>query len=238
MILLLGVGLLAGIISGLMGVGGGIVMTPILHYALGYDWATSVALSLGIIAVQAPVGIWTHHRKKAVDWKLSGLLVLGGVVGVVMGNALEPKTPVTFLKLLFAGTMLFAAWRLTRKLEPRGTLDPVVLIALGVAAGILSRLLGIGGGIITVPALALMGITPAVAVASSLVPVATNAWVATLGNWGQDIPYTEAWPLLAAIVGAPIGVQLAHKLPPQRLREVVAVALALAAIWIAWSVAA
>ncbi|MGB1697832.1 MAG: sulfite exporter TauE/SafE family protein [Thermoplasmatota archaeon] len=239
MILLLLIGLLAGVVSGLMGVGGGIVMTPALHYIGGYDWPTSVALSLGVIAVQAPVGIWKHHQRKAVDWKLGGLLALGGLIGVLMGHQLEPRLPVAALKLAFAGVMLYGAWKLVKPVRPRdGALDPVMTMGLGVVAGILSRLLGIGGGILTVPALALMGIAPAIAVASSLVPVATNAWFATVWNIGRDIPYLEAWPLLTAIIGAPIGVRLAHALPAKQLRNVVAVALCVVACLVAWSVVA
>lgn len=239
MIFLLLIGLLAGVISGLMGVGGGIVMVPALHYVAGYDWTTSVALSLGVIAIQSPLGIWKHQQRGAVDWKLAGMLAFGGVLGVLMGEQLEPRIPVTALKLTFAVVMLFGAWRLSRSSAVRlAPLDPVMVITLGIAAGILSRLLGIGGGIITVPALALMGIAPAVAVASSLVPVASNAWLATGTNLGRDIPYLEAWPLLTALIGAPLGVRLAHALPPKRLREVVSIGLAVVACIIAWSVVA
>jgi hypothetical protein len=255
-------GLAAGFISGLMGVGGGIVMTPVLHYAIGLAWPDAVALSLLVIAVQSPVGVWRHHRRGAVRLRLAWPIVAGGVVGVAVGVWLEPRIGVPWLKIAFAALMLGAGYRLVagdddRRRARRGTSaattandgqaattpsarppapdsagpgaapGAVPLAALGVAAGVVSRLLGVGGGIVTVPMLALTGIAAHVAVGTSLVAVWTNAALASSVNLAQGLAWQAGIPLaVAAIAGAPLGVRAAHALPERALRTVVSGGLA------------
>lgn len=221
-------GLVAGFASGLLGVGGGIVMVPMLHYVIGIPFAEATLLSLFVIMVQAPMGVWRHHRKGAVDWQLGSWLTVGGVSGVILGRWLQPQIAVPWLKVLFAAIMGFAAYRLLAKSseEGRARPKPVVIVTLGFIAGVLSRLLGIGGGILTVPVLALLGVPVHVAVASSLVPVWTNATFASILSLLDGLDWLVAVPLAAAaLLGAPLGVKAAHALPERRLRQVVAVAL-------------
>lgn len=228
--ILLATGLAAGFISGLMGVGGGILMTPVLHYALELPWPDAVALSLLVIAVQSPVGIWRHHRRRVVSARIAWPLIAGGGVGVVAGVWLEPRIGVPWLKLAFAVLMLAAGHRLIDGRAPtaqgRPTPSPpgpAPLAGLGVAAGIVSRLLGVGGGIVTVPMLSLGGVAPHVAVGTSLVAVFTNAAVASSINLAQGLDWTAGIPLaIAAVAGAPLGVRAAHALPERGLRVVVA----------------
>ncbi len=228
-------GLAAGFVSGLMGVGGGIVMTPVLHYVLKHPWHEAVALSLFAIALQSPLGLYRHHRKGAVSWSIALPLVAGGAVGVLAGVWLEPRIGVPLLKLAFALAMVFAAIRLTQ--TPRaghGRLGLPALAAIGVAAGVISRLLGIGGGLVTVPALALSGVAIHLAVGSSLVPVFSNAAVATLGNVGRDLPWLGGLVMAGfALGGAWLGVESAHKLPERGLRRLFAGALLLLAAYVA-----
>ncbi len=234
--ILLAAGLAAGIVSGLFGVGGGIVMTPILHYLLGHTWADAVALSLFVIAVQAPIGLWRHHKKAAVHWAMAAPLIAGGIVGVALGHWLLPRIDVPWLKVGFAVLMAFAAYRMIAKVQPRDGDGPGagILVALGFGAGVVSRLLGVGGGILTVPVLVLAGVPAHIAVGTSLVPVWTNALVASLVNLADGLAWTAGIPLaLGAVVGAPAGVWAAHALPEQQLRRVVAVGLALVAVYVA-----
>lgn len=231
-------GLAAGFVSGLMGVGGGIIMTPVLHYLAGYTWPEAVALSLFVIAVQAPVGLWRHHGKGVVKMRMALPLVAGGIGGVALGIWLEPRVGVPALKIFFALLMAFAAYRLVKDGIPRREgwrPHTAILIIIGFAAGVVSRLLGVGGGILTVPVLALMGVSPHVAVGSSLVPVWTNAVAASAVNLAQDLPWQQAIPLaIGALAGAPIGVWAAHALDARRLRRVVAGGLVLVALLVAF----
>lgn len=234
---LVATGLLAGYLSTLFGIGGGLVVVPLLHYALGVPFVAATALSLVAMAIQTPFGLWSHARRGAVDWRMGLWLAVGGLGGVLVGERLQPMTPVPWLKLLFALVMLVAAWRLWVRLvqgEPR-TVDWRALILLGLVAGIASRLLGIGGGLVTVPALVIMGVGIHTAVATSLLPVATNAWVASVAIVAQDaFPWQDAIPLaLGALVAAPLGTWTAHSLEASRLKRVFAAALVVAAIYIA-----
>ncbi len=228
------VGALAGIVSGLLGVGGGIVLTPVLHYGLGFAWADAVALSLFVIAVQSPIGVWRHRRLRAVSWRMAIPMTLAGAVGVAIGHLALPHIPVAALKAAFAVLLMIAAWRLGRKVIPRTDAHPwPVLAGVGLGAGVVSRLLGVGGGIITVPALGLLGVPVHLAVGTSLVAVFTNAAVASGANLAQGLDWMRGIPLaIGAVAGALGGVRLAHALPAARLQKVVAVAMVVVAITI------
>ena len=238
MALLLAAGLAAGLASGLMGVGGGIVLTPVLHYGLRMAWTEAVATSLLVIALQSPLGVWRHARRGAVDWPTGAALAVGGLAGVALGDVLLPHLPLAFLRVLFAAAMAVAAYRLvSRPPAPRTHRHPPwLLVALGAGAGVLARLLGIGGGILTVPVLGLMGVPVHTAVGSSLVPVFSNAAVASGANLARGLGWATALVLaLGALPGTLLGVRAAHALPERGLRRVVAGTLAVAAVLVAAS---
>lgn len=226
----LGMGLLAGVVSGLLGVGGGIVLTPFLHYVGGRSWSDSVALSLFVIALQSPMGVWRHAKKGAVDWRLAGLLAVAGVVGVALGDRALTHLTVPALKAFFAGLMLFAAWRLGGGAVRAASTARWPALPIGLGAGFVSRILGVGGGVLTVPTLSLLGTPAHVAVGTSLVAVFTNAAIASGANLARGLAWTDGIVLAAgAIAGSVLGVRAAHALPEKRLRRVVAVALTLVA---------
>ena len=235
---LLLVGALAGVVSGLLGVGGGIVLTPFLHYVMDQPWGEAVALSLFVIAVQAPIGVWRHARKGHVDWRLGLLLAAGGAGGVWLGAWLLPRLSVPGLKLLFALLMAFAAWRLAKptRLAPTAAAARLpTALAVGFGAGVVSRILGVGGGVLTVPSMALLGISVHTAVASSLVAVFSNAALATGANLAMGLAW-QAGVLLAvgAVAGTVLGARIAHSLPAHHLRRAVAAALALVGTLVAF----
>lgn len=235
---LLAVGLLAGALSALFGIGGGFVMVPLLHYAGGVEWHHATALSLVAIAVQSPTGVLQHARRGAVDWRLAVPMCLGGAVGVACGVVLEPRIDVPWLKLLFALLMLFAAWRITAR-RPGvegalpGRLGLPSLLALGALSGTLGKLLGIGGGLLTVPVLAMTGTPIHAAVGSSLAPVFTNAALASGEALAGGLDAWAAVPLaLGALAGVPAGAAAAHRLDERGLRKVFAGGLVVAALYI------
>jgi uncharacterized protein len=233
---LAGVGLGAGFLSALFGIGGGIAMVPALHYGLGYDWAHATAISLAAIAIMTSTGVLAHARRGAVDWRLAWPLAVGGLAGVGAGTWLQPRIDVPWLKVLFACLMALAAWRLLRpSLHARWhTRHWAFLLVLGVACGVISKLLGIGGGLLSVPALTLTGTAIHTAVGSSLVPVFTNAAIASANHLARGVDLLPGLALAAGgLVGVPFGARAAHGLADQGLRRVFAVALGLAAVAIA-----
>lgn len=236
LVLLALAGLGAGVLASLFGIGGGIVMVPVLHYGFAFTWAQATAVSLAAIALTAPLSVLAHARRGAVQWALAIPMAVGGLAGVAVGQWLQPRVEVPWLKLLFALLMGLAAWRLVQKPSaPRWhTKHPVYLLSLGAVAGLISKLLGIGGGLLTVPALALTGTAIHVAVGSSLVPVFTNAAVATAHHVADRIELLAALPLAAgAVLGIPVGARLAHALPDKGLRRVFAGGLIAAGILVA-----
>lgn len=240
------VGLLVGVVSSLFGIGGGILMVPVLHYVGKIEFHVATALSLLVIAVQSPTGVWQHARRAAVDWRVATALVAGGVIGVGGGILVEPHAPVAGLKLLFAVLMALAAWRLVAHLPvaapavgPAGATATVsgpglpFLLGLGFLAGFVSKLLGIGGGLLTVPVLTMAGVPVHVAVGSSLVPVFSNAAFATAESLAGGFPWHPAIPLaLGALCGVPAGAAIAHRLDARGLSRVFAGGLVVAALYI------
>lgn len=213
-------------------------MVPVLHYLLGHPWDQAVALSLFVIMTQSPLGLWRHRVRAAVDLRMGLVLAAGGLVGVYVGILLAPRLGVPFLKAVFALLMVFAAYRMVARVPVRPDGQRVgapVLALLGFGAGVVSRLLGIGGGILTVPVLALLGVPAHLAVGTSLLPVFTNAAWATAWNLATGLAWLPAVPLAAgALVGAPLGVRAAHALPERGLRRVIAAGLVVVAATIAW----
>ncbi|HUR25615.1 MAG TPA: sulfite exporter TauE/SafE family protein [Candidatus Thermoplasmatota archaeon] len=234
---LLAAGAVAGVLSSLFGIGGGIVLVPVLHYLLGFEWVEATQLSLVAIMVQSPTGVWQHARRGAVDWAVAFPLAMAGLLGVVIGDVLQPLVAVSWLKVLFATLMALAAMRLAVPQPPPAPdarpLGRVGLYLLGLFAGIVAKLLGIGGGLVTVPVLALTGLPVHLAVGSSLVPVFTNAAVASGQALAHGLDWRPAVPLaLGALAGVPLGAHWAHALKEQGLRRVFAAGLALAALYI------
>jgi uncharacterized protein len=233
-IVALATGVLAGTTAGLFGVGGGIIIVPILHYVLGLEFPLATAISLLVIAVNTPFGIVRQHHHRNVLWGQGLLLILGGAVGVLIAMALRPFIPIPFFKVLFALIAGAAGFRLIRPLKPpKKRVSPAWLPLVGVAAGMIAHWLGIGGGLLIVPTMLFLGTAIHQAVATSLVPVFTNAAVST----AFDIPLLIhhlglAIPLvIGAIVGIRGGVHLANRLSPIRLQRAFAVVLGLLAVY-------
>jgi uncharacterized membrane protein YfcA len=187
--------------------------------------------------VQSPTGVWQHARRGAVAWKVALPLALAGLLGVVIGDVLQPLVAVPWLKVLFAALMALGALRLAVPQPPVSPdarpLGLVGLYLLGLFAGIVAKLLGIGGGLVTVPVLALTGLPVHLAVGSSLVPVFTNAAVASGQALAHGLDWLPAVPLaVGALAGVPLGAHLAHSLKEQGLRRVFAGGLVVAALYI------
>ncbi len=210
-------------------------MVPVMHYVLGVPWHEATAYSLLAIGVMSPLAVWQHARRGAVSWRLGAWLAAGGAGGLVLGDWLEPRVPVAMLKVLFGGLLLLAAWRMVAgpahvRLH---TQNAAVLAATGIVCGTSAKLLGIGGGLISVPILTMLGTPIHVAVASSLVPVFSNGVLASAAKLGDGASLWLGLVLAAGgLAGIPLGAWSAHAMQAVRLKKVFAGALVLAGLYI------
>lgn len=250
----LAVGALAGLIAGMLGLGGGVVIVPALALVfplLGIPADVLMHLAIGTsLAVIVPTSMssaYAHYRRGAVDLPLVRFLLPGLVVGAVLGGWLADMLPSALLGRVFgvfviavATQIFFNATAPGRRPLP-GTTG---LLTVGAVIGTASTLLGIGGGSLTVPFLNYCRVDMRRAVATSsacgLVLGVLGA-VAFLwnGRGHSELPdgalgylYLPAFVglALAAVATAPLGARLAHSLPVPTLKRVFAVFLALAGL--------
>lgn len=252
---LIGAGLVAGFIGGLFGIGGGVVIVPALYFvftALGIDESVrmhvAVGTSLSTIISTSWRSLSTHAKAGAVDFAVLKAWAPWITFGALMGAGLAGLASAEALLIVFgAGLLLVAAqmglgnpsWRLAQEL-------PTGVVRAGIAGGIglLSSLMGIGGGAFGVTVMTLCGrpIHQAVATASGFgAAIALPASIGyVIAGWGRDglPPYSLgfvnapgflALAVLTAIT-APIGARLAHRLPQQTLKRAFAIALGVIAL--------
>ena len=252
-VLLLAIGAFAGILAGLLGVGGGIVLVPAFFYAfsaLGFDspqlMQMCLATSLATIIVTSLRSLAAHHKKGAVDWAVLRTWAPGIVIGAILGVLLVSSLRTLSLQLIFGGLaiavglyMVFgrSSWRLAQAMPTgwaRAALSPLL--------GFLSVLMGIGGGSFGVPVMTLynMPIHRAVATAAGFGVLIAVPSVAVLLFKAVAVapPYTVgsvnlvAFGLVIAmtLITAPMGAALAHKTDASRLKRVFGVFLVLVAL--------
>ena len=184
-----GIGLLAGALSGLFGVGGGTVIVPFLVMLLRFDQRLAAGTSLGAIVPTATVGVISYAVHGSVAWIPALLLAAGAVVGAQIGTWLLPRLSLTVLRSAFVGFLVAVIVSLFLVIPSRDAelvltwLSAAALVVLGVGTGILSGLIGVGGGIIVVPALmVLFGTSDLVAKGTSLLMMIPTAVSGTIGN--------------------------------------------------------
>jgi uncharacterized membrane protein YfcA len=184
------VGLAAGFLSGLFGVGGGVLIVPALVLVLGMAQRMAHGTSLAAIVPISVAGVLGYALAGEVDWAASAFLIVGSAgVGARVGTHLLHVLPQRALALTFAVVLLATATRLVLDTgDAGGRPDLTVgtalaLIAVGVVAGTAAGLLGVGGGVVMVPAMVLLvGIPAAVARGSSLAVIIPTALVGTRSN--------------------------------------------------------
>lgn len=239
-------GAIAGIMAGMLGVGGGLVIVPVLvwlfrqqgmdesvvmHVAVGSSLATIIVTSIG--AIQA------HQRRDAVLWEHVKILTPGILAGALLGAAVAEQLPTLWLQRLFAIFLLVVGLRMAMNVSAqvqRHMPGSAMSMFAGAVIGSISSIVGIGGGSLTVPWLSWQRIPMANAVATSSacgLPIAVAgaigfAWT----GWGKSaLPEFSTgylyWPAIAGIVVSsylltPLGAKLAHQLPVAVLRRVFA----------------
>lgn len=219
----LAVGLLAGIASGLFGVGGGVVLVPLLVRVCGLDQRLAHGTSLTAIVPIAASGTVGYALAGEVDWTLAGLTALGALVGTPIGARLLGRLPVRTLRRGFAVLLLLTAVRML--LSPAGgdgraafdLLGGVAAVLTGLASGLLAGVMGVGGGVLLVPVFSLLfGLPLVLAKGSSLAVIVPGAIAGTLRNRTQGTTDLRAGLLAGAggVVAAQLAAQVSLDLDP------------------------
>lgn len=219
---------LVGVTLGLLGGGGSILTVPLLAYVAGMDPKEAIATSLLVVGVTSAVGAISHARAGRVQWRTGILFGLAGMVGAYAGGLLSRFVPGGILLLAFAAMMIATAIAMLRGRKNKGAAGdgssmPVGKILIdGVVVGMVTGLVGAGGGFLVVPALALLGGLPMpIAVGTSLIVIAMKSF-AGLGGYLSAVQID--WRLAAmvtgaAVVGSLIGGRLTSKVDPEALRK-------------------
>jgi uncharacterized membrane protein YfcA len=254
------VGAFAGLMAGLLGIGGGVVMVPALYYVAGFLGVAEVhrmhlvvGTSLAVIVLTAATSVATHWRHGAVDTAVLRSYGPGVLVGVLAGTLIAAVVEGGVLTAVFAVAALAVSANMARGMPARtlGSALPGAAgaRALGLLTGVVSTMAGIGGGAMTVAILTLysMPIHLAVGTASAVgVLVALPGAIGFVAiGWGAaELPplslgYVNlaAFAVLAPVTAAmaPVGARLAHRLPQKGLARVFAAFLGLAALHMLWN---
>jgi hypothetical protein len=232
-----------GLSLGLLGSGGSILTVPVLHYLLGQPEKLAIGGSLLVVGLIAAAGCVPYALHRQVDWRNVAWFGLPGMGGAWLGATLAHWVPGTVQLALFAGVMLIAAWRMLR-----GAAVPpsdhetrrLAVVAGGAGVGLLSGLVGVGGGFLIVPALVLLaGVPMASAVGTSLAVITLNSF----SGFGKYLNVLEHeglaldWRVLLGVaaigvVGSVAGHRLGRRLPQAALRRLFGAFLVLMGLFI------
>ena len=233
------VGLVAGMLSGLFGVGGGIVMTPGIQVLLGTSPIVALATPLPVIFPTAITGAYTYGRAGELDTRAAAWIIGPGVVAAILGSWLTDVIDthlllvVTAILLAYQAVNILRGARANARSRPPRTGSPLVFAGIGVAAGFISGLLGIGGGLIIVPLLAgLLGMPLKRALGTSLLAIVVLVIPGTVVHTALDhIDWAVfAVVTLGAVPGARVGAKLALGTRERTLRLLVGTFLLVVAL--------
>jgi uncharacterized membrane protein YfcA len=269
-LLIVALGGLVGLLSGMFGVGGGFLTTPLLIF-YGIPPTVAVASATTQITGSSVSGVYAHMQRGGVDFKMGGVMIVGGAIGSLAGAGLfkllqrsgQIDLVIGFMYVVLLGGIgglmlrdaLVALGWIQVELQPDRPrhnrwiaslplrwrfyasglyLSPLAPMVLGFAAGIMTVLLGIGGGFILVPAMIyLLGMAPRVVVGTSLIMILAVSAVTTMihAMTTQAVDVVLAGLLLlGGVVGAQYGAYLTTRLKPDLLRFALAAIILLVAL--------
>jgi len=211
-------GALAGGLGGMIGVGGGVLLVPLLVHFLGHGQHEAQGTSLGFFVVTALVASIPYIRSESIPWSLVGILAVGALPGVLTGAAIARRMPATRLRFWFGLAILASAARLLLAPPTAGGVEPWAVpwtILLGYGVGTFAGLLGVGGGVFLVPALVLgPGLTQHMAQGVSLVLIVPIGLVGYLSYARSGHAKGHLLPALfvGGAIGGWLGATFAHSL--------------------------
>jgi len=258
-ILYLVLGALAGVLAGLLGIGGGLVIVPMLNMA--FEWQgfpnehiqhVALGTSLATIIFTSISSMYAHHKRGAINYTAFWRLTPGIITGTYLGSWVASILPTMVLKALFGFFLYFVATQMLMGLKAKSSRDlpgSVGTFGVGNGIGIFSALVGIGGGTLTVPFLSWCNQTMHVAIATAAavgLPIALSGTAGFVFNGlgvegipGPHIGYVYLPAFLGIIATsmlmAPFGAKLAHSLPVDKLKRIFAILLFVVGTKMLWS---
>jgi uncharacterized membrane protein YfcA len=247
----LGGGAVAGLCAGLFGIGGGVVIVPILFFCLtlqgisnNFIMHLALGTSMASITFTSVSSFWAHHRRGAVHWIMVRRISPGIPTGAFLGSCIASLLSTNILKGILIVCLYYVAVRMFMNREPKsahGTPGQLAMFGVGNIIGAVSSLVGIGGGILSVPFMVWCNLSMYAAIGTAAAigfPIAVAGSIGYIYN-GLGVPglpefslgYTYL-PALAGIVAAsvftaPLGARWAHSLPVGKLKRVFALLLVL-----------
>jgi hypothetical protein len=242
-------GAVAGILAGLLGIGGGLVIVPILVFSfapLGFPQEHLMHMALGTsmasIIFTSISSCMAHHKRGAVKWSIVKSITPGIIVGTFLGTCLASVMNTILLKAIFVIFLYYVASQMLLNIKPKPTRTmpgTVGMFGSGGVIGAVSSLVGIGGGTLCVPFMtfcniemhAAVGTAAAIGLPIALAGTAGYIWngigVAGVPDWSIGYVYLPALIgiVAASMFTAPFGVKLSHSLPVSKLKKVFAVLL-------------
>ena len=232
-LLMIAGGTAAGVFGSLLGLGGGVLIVPLLTLVFGLELREAVGVSLVSVIMTSSVAAGVYLERHTADLRLGMRLELFTAIGALIGGSIAFLLAERLLALLFAGLLIYVAVSMLRARTPAAPAGPpgepetyeVRNMRLGVVgatgAGVLSALLGVGGGIVKVPLMHLgMGVPLRVATATSNLMVGITAAASAVIyviHGGVD-PYVAGPTVIGVFLGASIGSRISHRVDVRVLR--------------------
>lgn len=253
-------GVLVGVIAGLLGIGGGVVIVPILVFVFTANdfpnhhiMQVALATSLGSIMVTSVSSFMTHHRHGAVNWGIVKSISVGVLIGTFAGTWLAARLSTTALKVFFALFLYYVAANMLSNFKPKPTRQlpgAAGMSGVGGIIGVVSSLVGIGGGALSIPFMMWCNVPVHTAIGTSAAIGFPIAVAGTLGYVVNGLAVTDipsphfGYMYIPALLGiavfsfftAPYGARLAHRTPVVTLKRVYACFLIVIASRILWGV--
>ena len=236
----LALGLGIGLALGLLGGGGSLLTVPALVYLVGQTPQVAVTTSLAIVGANSMVGAMFHSSHQKLDWKAALVFGSAGMLISYLSAKISRQIPPELLLVIFALLMIgIGLMLLFRRVQEEGAAylaKPLWLVFLsGAGVGLLTGILGVGGGFLVLPALVmLVGLPVQIAVGTSLIIIAMNSIAGFLGHltnssldWMITLVFTST-----GLVGTFIGMRLSRLLCSSRLQRVFAVFVIVLAIFL------
>jgi uncharacterized membrane protein YfcA len=247
------IGAFAGVLGGLLGIGGGVIAVPCLLYLFNYlDFPVdhvmhmAIATSLAAMIFNTAVSAWVHHKHNHVLWQVFRRCVPGLILGSILGALIANFLSGIILEVFFGFFLCALAFHFYRQkaiIEGTHKLpSPFVLNSLGAGIGMISNLLGIGGGSLTVPLLTSFKIRDKNAIGTSSAITCVTMICGSISymvlGW-KDLPFQPLGLInppalfivgVSALLLAPVGVKLTSIINPQKTRRIFAAVLALTGI--------
>jgi len=242
-------GVFVGFFAGLLGIGGGSMIVPVLGLIfVAFDFPPdqvlhlSLGTSLAAMIVSTASSAREHHRHDAVRWDIVKGLAPGIAIAGLAAGAIARAAPLAFMKVFFLGFMLYVAYQIIFGLKPRpghAMPGPLGTAAVGLGIGVLSALAGVGGAMLSVPFMMYCNVPLKTAIGTSAAVSLVVSLAGTVGFIAAGLserglpPWSVGYVYIPALIGisltsiflAPVGARTAHRMPVGILKKIFALLL-------------